>query len=368
MKVTHIIIGLNVGGAELMLKRLVESHSSTPGIEHDIVSLTDLGVIGPELAAGGIKIYCLGMTSIAAFPKAFFKLRRLLKQLKPDVVQTWMYHSDFIGGIAARAIGIKNIYWNVRNTKLSGRGFFNLIFRLFCSLLSYFVPKSIVYVSNSAKNEHISLGYSKSKSVVIFNGFDVELLSFSESSRVCLRKEWGLNDGVFLISSIGRYAEAKDHLTFIKAVKKAMVRNDDIHAVLVGKGIKDNEILLSEIAGFNERFLLLDARSDISAVLSASDLFCLHSITEGFPNVLGEAMAVGRPCITTKAGDAELILNNQSMTFDVGDVENISNKILEVSLMSLQERLYLGSVNRKRIVDNYKLSDVADRYLELYRS
>jgi glycosyltransferase involved in cell wall biosynthesis len=368
VKIVHIIIGLNVGGAELMLKRLIESHSNQINVEHTVISLTDHGVLGEQLSSQGVVVYCLGMRSITKVPIAFFKLRRLINQLKPDVVQTWMYHSDFIGGLAAKSLGINKIYWNVRNTKLSGRGFGNFIFRKSCAFFSYFIPKNIIYVSNSAKDEHVSAGYVKSKSVVINNGFDVQYFSFQKSSRDKIRNEWGVAENDFLVCSIGRYADAKDHVTFIKSLKIAMSKKNNIFAVIVGKDIPGNKYLLEEIGRFNDRFILLNSRNDIPAVLSACDLFCLHSITEGFPNVLGEAMSVGLPCITTRAGDAELILNNKKLTCDVGNSHDIAEKIVEVSEMALADLKELGEANRNRVVNNYSLSSVVDKYTGLYNS
>lgn len=368
VKIVHVIIGLNVGGAELMLKRLIESCSNQINIEHTVISLTDQGVLGKQLSSQGIAVYCLGMRSISKVPITFFKLRKLLGQLRPDVVQTWMYHSDFIGGLAAKSLGINKIYWNVRNTKLSGRGFGNFIFRKACAFFSYLVPKHVIYVSNSAKDEHISAGYAKYKSIVIYNGFDVETFSFQKSSRDKIRNEWGVPENDFLVCSIGRYADAKDHITFIKSLKIAMSKKNNILAVIVGKGIPDNKSLLEEIGGFGDRLILLNSRDDIPAVLSACDLFCLHSITEGFPNVLGEAMSVGLPCITTRAGDAELILNNKHLTCDIGNSHDIARKIVEVSEMTLADLKKLGEANRNRIVKNYSLSSVVDKYTSLYNS
>jgi len=368
VKVVHVIIGLNVGGAELMLKRLIESCREQPSIEHSVISLTDLGVLGEQLIDQGILVHCLEMKSIRKVPVAFFKLRKFIAQVRPDVVQTWMYHSDFLGGLAAKSLGIDKIYWNVRNTKLSGRGFRNLLFRRVCALFSYLVPKNIVYVSNSAKNEHVAAGYAKNKSIVINNGFDVELFSFRKSARNEKRAEWNIANNDFLVCSIGRYAEAKDHITFIRSVKKVISENPKIYGLIVGKGVVGNGVLMNEIGIHGDKFILLESQSDISGVLSACDLFCLHSITEGFPNVLGEAMSVGLPCITTRAGDAELILNNKQFTCDVGDSDDIAKKIMLVYDMTPNERMALGSANRARVVNNYSLSSVVDKYMDLYNS
>ena len=364
MKIVHIIIGLNVGGAELMLKRLVESIHA----DHEVavISLTDEGVLGKSFSKIGVDFYCLGLHSIFSAPHVFLAIRKILGDLSPDVVQTWMYHSDFIGGLAAKSLGIDNIYWNVRNTYLSGRGVANYIFRKVCALLSRFIPKKIVYVSYSARDEHGLAGYCREKSVVIGNGFDLDLFSYKADARPMYRDNWGLSDDDFVVCSIGRFDEAKDHITFVKAVKEVRKRSADVVAVMVGKGIPHNEGILREISEDKGGFILLDSRNDIPFLLSACDLFCLHSITEGFPNVLGEAMSVGLPCVSTRAGDAELILGSSEYVCDIGDYSGLAEKINYIKNLPEEDRAGIGCRNKQRVEDNYSLSSVVEKYVQLY--
>ena len=127
VRVVHIIIGLNIGGAELMLKRLIESHNTNNTIKHFVISLTNMGPVGRQLMDTGIAVYSLGITNIINVPFAFFELRSLLVKIKPDIVQTWMYHADFFGGIVAKSIGCDNILWNVRSTNIHKGGSLSLI-------------------------------------------------------------------------------------------------------------------------------------------------------------------------------------------------------------------------------------------------
>lgn len=119
MKVTHIIVGLHIGGAELMLRRLCESFNSSTSDEHRVVSLTDLGEVGALLRANGVVVDTLGMRGAWDVFGTFRKLVRVLRSSKPDVVQTWMYHSDLLGGLAARWVGVKGLIWGIRTTDVS---------------------------------------------------------------------------------------------------------------------------------------------------------------------------------------------------------------------------------------------------------
>lgn len=365
MKITHVIIGLGVGGAELMLKRLVEGLNGQEGMQHSVISLTELGIIGRQLQDAGIKVNYLGMSNALSLPKTFFRLRRELKKQQPDIVQTWMYHADFLGGLAARTLGIKNIIWGVRNTYLESSGKINFLFRKLCSILSNILPKEIVYVSNSAKEEHQKSGYTKRIGKVINNGFDINKYRFNLKSKEKVRSEIELATDDVAIFSIGRYTPAKDHATFIEAVLIASKKNPKIKGCLVGRDINLDNFLLTPSQ--KQQFVVLGQRDDVSDVLSAANIFCLHSITEGFPNVLGEAMSVGVPCITTKAGDAALILNDERFVLEIQDKQGLAEKIVFLSRIDDEERSFIGIKNRERVKEFYSLDKILNEYFLLYR-
>lgn len=364
-KILHIIIGLNVGGAELMLKRLVEGLDGKDGMQHSVISLTDLGPVGKQLQDSGISVTALGMKSAVSLPSTFYKLRRELKKQQPDIVQTWMYHADFLGGLAAKSIGINKVIWNVRNTHLSSSGKLNFIFRKSCAALSSRVPYEVVYVSYSAQTAHLKAGYTSDKGIVIGNGFDTNKYFFSEESRNKYRAELNLESDEIAVFSVGRYAPAKDHLTFIKAICEASKGNKKIKGVLVGRDIDLENFNLSDTE--KKKFLVLGEKKDIAGLLSAADVFCLHSITEGFPNVLGEAMSVGLPCITTKAGDAGLILSNKKYTVETGGFLLIARLIIELSEESISNRRVIGNNNREEILKCFSLETILNKYLALYK-
>lgn len=362
MHIVHVIIGLGVGGAELMLKRLIEGLDDHDNIDQSVISLTDLGEIGVQLRELGVTVKPLGMTGGFSFVNTFFELRREFKKQKPDIVQTWMYHADFLGGLAAKSLKIKNIIWNVRNTKIRVGGAGNYIFRRFCGLLSHVVPHSIIYVSYSAEKEHLSAGYMRKNAYVIGNGFDTKKYNYSQPFRQKYRNEIKLLKDDIAVFSVGRCVPAKDHETFIKAICIANAENPNIKGVLIGRNISLKSFNLTQEQ--ESIFFILGEIDNIYEVLSAADVFCLHSITEGFPNVLGEAMSIGLPCISTKAGDAELILGQPAYMAEPRDYRAIANKL--VALSHSDSRKLLGMQNRQRIIENYSISKILSKYKGLY--
>lgn len=367
-KVIHIIIGLNVGGAELMLKRLV-LHSQAKGeFNHEVISLTDLGVIGQQLEAQGISVYTLGMTSVLSLPVVYFRLKKLLKKIKPDVVQTWMYHADFIGGLAAKSIGIKKIIWGIRTTDVTlGASKLTVFLRSICAKLSYAVPTNIVCAAHVSRDVHISVGYDPKKMVVIPNGFELNKLQATELDRTALRKELMISDDEIVIGSVGRFNQIKNQQLFVDVAALLAKTNPKLKFMLVGRdNTADNKELMGWIESYNltDRFLLLGQRSDVPVCLKAMDIFCLHSKTEGFPNVLAEAILLGKYVLSTDVGDVTYLI---ARDFIVDPLKINFSKRVNLALSS-NEYLDKEALNLKALSfsKNYSIESCILKFEKLY--
>lgn len=372
VKVTHVIIGLNVGGAELMLKRLIESHLDRPDIEHSVISLTDMGVLGEQLTKQGVAVYCLGMASILKGPVTFFKLRKLLRTLRPDVVHTWMYHADLLGGLAAKSVGVSHVVWSIRTTYLNaGVSKVTNLIRKLCAWLSWRLPSVIVCAANASRKVHEEVGYASEKIQVIPNGFDVARLLSESKYEKNVRDELGISKDSKVVISVGRYNPDKDHKTFIKAAALVVEQYSNVKFILVGRGLEyTNAQLMAVInaTGKSDSFYLLGERTYVPAYLRVSDVFCLHSVTEGFPNVLGEAMTLGLPCITTNVGDAGYLLSNDDWVVPSANPEKLAEKIKSLLSLADVERQELGKNYAKRIREFFSMSAISQNYYNLYES
>ena len=184
-KVLHITTGLKVGGAETVLKCLIEFDIANRD-DIVVVSLTSLGVIGKILRAQGVIVHALNMSSSPlGFFTALWQLRNLIRQYQPEIVQTWMYHADLLGGLSAYLAGYKNIVWGIHHTSLSFSGSFKTVFIMkVCAVLSRWIPKKIICVADAARQAHIASGYEATRMVVIPNGFNFSQLS-SHSGAKC---------------------------------------------------------------------------------------------------------------------------------------------------------------------------------------
>ena len=365
--ILHVLPDLGIGGAELMMKRLVEAHLGDPGHQHLVVSLRSVGPVGEMLQAEGVRVEALEIRGAAGAVPTLLRLVRIIRSARPDIVQTWMYHSDLLGGLAARLAGCRRIVWGVRASDIHvGVARSTRLIRRLCARLSSSVPTRIVYVAEAARRIHEQLGYSRDKGVVIPNGF---LFPASAPDPEYFRRKLGIPTGAFLIGAAGRFNALKDFATFVRAAARCIGSHPDVRVVMAGRGLTaDNRELVGWIAetGHANRFYLLGERSDLPDVLASLDLFCLSSLQEGFPNVAGEAMAAGVPCVVTDAGDAALLVGDTGFVVPPADVPALAAALQTMIRMPSQERRERGRRACDRIVRCFSMEAIQARYEHLY--
>ncbi|KKQ66371.1 MAG: hypothetical protein US86_C0006G0051 [Candidatus Daviesbacteria bacterium GW2011_GWA2_38_24] len=373
MKIIHIITGLNVGGAEMMLYKVLQ-HSHGKEFQHEVISLTDVGLIGEKIQKLGVPVRALYMRGID-LPIVVIRLAFWLRSSNPDVVQTWMYHADLVGGLATK-LGFLHapIIWGIRQTNLHPK-LSKLRTRFVARLsafLSRWIPTKILCNSNSGRETHIRMGYDKKKMLVIPNGFDVLCFHQDKEARISVRKELGISTVALLIGYIARFDSQKDHRTFVEAARIFNTGSVDIHFVLCGRGVSwsNKELVLwIEKVNLKDNFHLLGEREDIPRITAALDVASLTSAYgEGFPNTVGEAMACGVPCVVTDAGDSAYIVGDTGFVVSSGDPVALANALRQMIEMKDGERQAFGKRARKRIEENFSIDQVVKKYIELYTS
>ena len=369
-RITHIITGLNIGGAETMLYRLLSSMDSKE-FSFEVISLTDIGLIGKKIQKLGIPVRALGMRSGVPNPISLFRLAYWLRKSSPDIIQTWMYHADFMGGLAAKLSGISApVIWGIRQTKLvpSMKRSTRFIARI-SAYLSYVIPKRIISCAKAAKSAHVALGYNEEKIVVIPNGIDLNIFKPDNSARNFVRSELGISHKTLLIGLIARFEPQKDQETFIKAAG-FFNRSPNINFILCGRDIHwQNKLLIKWIkeADIERRVHLLGNRDDIPNIVASLDIATLSSYQEGFPNVVLEAMACGVPCVVTDVGDASLIVGDTGIVVRPRNPKELAEGWEHILNMSAKQRSSLGMEARKRIQENYSIERIVEKYKDFYK-
>jgi len=333
-KIVHVITGLNNGGAEGVLTRLCLNGQD---FEHVVISLTDLGKYGPQLLEAGIKVHGLKMSPGRPSFRKLFELSKLIKNENPFLVQTWMYHADLFGGVAAKLSGVERVFWGIRHSTLDKNNskLLTRIIARVCAVLSYILPERIICCAEKAKDVHARIGYQKSKLVVIPNGYDLRKFSPDSESRERLRSEFNVPVAMPLLGMVGRFAEQKDHKNLIDAL--SLIHSAlDFRCILVGDNLNGQNSQVCEWvahAGLAGKVLLAGPRTDIPEIMNALDIHVLSSNGgEGFPNVVAEAMACGTPCVSTDVGDAKAIIGNTGTTCPVSDCQALSRSIKKLPM------------------------------------
>lgn len=369
-RVCHIIVGLNVGGAELMLNRLIEAHLPSNEYEHVVVSLTSLGAVGARLQAQGVEVQALKLRGAWDVLPKLGKLMRILQQMRPDVVQTWMYHADFLGGLAARMVGNKNVIWGIRTTDVSAGGSRATAgLRWLCARLSCWVPHTIVCAAEASRRAHVTLGYRADRMAVVPNGFDLRRLNATPTQVAALRSDCGFASDAMVVGTLGRFNADKDQLNFVRAAGLFAKKHPKAHFLMIGRGCDAaNAQLMSWItaSGCADRFVLLGERSDAPVCLAAMDMFCLSSRTEGFPNVVGEAMAMSKVCVVTDVGDATYLLGECGVVVPKEDSAALMEGMARLAGLSAAERALLGEQARARIASKFTMERTCERFEAIY--
>lgn len=371
LHVVHIISGLGQGGAETVLFRLVTAPGQ--GTRHHVVSLTDEGVFGERLRAAGVAVTALGMPAGRPGLRGLQALYRLLKDERPDAVQTWMYHADLIGGVVARLAGVRAVSWGIRNSgaNLAQGSRASRISAWLCARLSRWVPARIVACAEEASRRHQAWGYRADIMQVIPNGYDLSRWQPDASARQRLRAQWGVAPETVLIGSVARWNPLKDHANFLAAFALCQRQRSGLKAVLAGDGMTpDNAALMALIEqhGLREQVLLLGRRNDVPAVMSALDVHVLSSLAEGFPNVVAEAMASGVACVVTDVGDAARIVGADGWVVPPREApalaEAIELAVVALGTPAMQQQLE-GA--RERIARQYGLERMVRAYDAVWR-
>jgi len=367
LAVTHLITTLDLGGAETALYNLVDGRARC---RHDVLCLAGLGEYGLRLRQNGISVHALNMTRQWTDILKLPALVRLLKNRQPDALQTWMYHADLLGTAAGVLARIPHIFWNVRCSYIDWRHYAwttRWIVRLLAAVSS--VPHTIVTNSHAAIDLHRRLGYQARRWVVIPNGFDTQRFQPSASAGHGFRVRHQVAGA--LIGMVARFDPMKDFATFAQAAGILARCRPDVRFVLAGTDVNHHNpklITLLRDSGVLARCLLLGPRNDLERLYPALDLLTLTSRGEGFPNVLGEAMACGVPCVATDVGDVAHLIGNAGRVVPAGRPDAIAQAWRQMLALTPHQRTAMGMRARRRICSQFSIGSMLARYEQLYQA
>ncbi|TAJ18413.1 MAG: glycosyltransferase [Rugosibacter sp.] len=371
IRILHVITDLGLGGAEAMLHKLIAHHDRGKFI-HVVISLMDLGVIGARLQTEDMEVYTLDCKRGLPTWQAIRKLRNLARQLRPDIIQGWMYHGNLAAWLVRQfASGRPPLIWGIRQSldRLSNEKWLTRGVILANAGLSHQVD-AVVYNAHRSLEQHQALGLSGKTSLVIANGFDTNLFSPSSMARATIRAELQIPDTVLLVGLIGRFHPMKDHHGFLQAAAELVRHRDNVRFLMAGDGVDWGNPLLDKWVKqlkLAEHVYLLGCRDDITHLTAALDIAVSASArNEGFANVIGEAMSCSVPCVVTDVGDSAWIVGDTGVVVPPGNPPKLAEALEALLGLSADERQRMGMASRARAVAEFSIKQTTDRFEAQY--
>ena len=318
-----------------------------------------------------IKITQIGL------PRGNIKIRKLLhlyqilKKKKDYVIQTWLYHADFLGGVCAKLAGNKKIIWNIRTSEIFVSGLkLSTLFVIFLNaLFSYFVPKKIIICSKNSISKHLRVGYKKNFEI-IHNGYDLKLYPYGKK-KTLKKKDFKLTNKDFVIGNVARFHPVKNHKYLLKIFNEIKIKKKIPKLILVGSKIdNNNKILIKMIKEMKleKKVILLGKREDVIKIYPIFDVFILSSTSEGFPNSLSEAMINKNVVFSTNVGEVNHILPNSGNIIPLNNYIESAKKINNYFNRKNKNQIQKDKTkNKERITKFFSLNKMTKKYLKLWK-
>lgn len=363
-EILHLIPSLEVGGAEAMLYKLLVS-SAFKNCNHTVVTMKAEGYFYDLLIDHGVKIYSLKMKKHNLI-FSVFKYIKIVRKIKPSVLQAWMYHANLMATLLnifyykTRVVhNIRTDLNNVKKLKFSKK----ILIKL--NAVSSYFASDVIYNSIVSQKHHENFGFHASKSAYIPNGFDHNDFYPSKDIYCRAREKLGLSKNVMLVGMFARFHRDKNHKAFLR-VASNLINNvtHEVYFVLAGKACdENNKELMRLIQKFNlvDKVLLLGEIKS-HRYLAALNVYLSTSNREGFPNVIGESMFCGVPCVVTNVGDCKKIVSKFGHVCDVNDIQALASACLSAMNMSKTTREHMIQYAREK----YSLEKVVAQYEMLY--
>ncbi len=377
MKILHIINSLKKGGAEGNLYRLCKFQKKkyNKKISITIVTLIDNGFFEPKLRKMGIKIFSLKIKKgerILNLFKKIILLRKYILNQNPNIIQSWMYHSNFFTFFISKKFN-ERIYWNIRHSELNFTisKKTTIIISLICGLFSRIIPKKIIYCSERSVEFHQrKYFYSKKKTALIYNGYDNKNYSSSKRIRENFRKKHKIQLNQVVLGYAGRYAKQKNIPSLLSAFSKVNKKYKNIYLFMAGKNINQHNKELSKIIknlDIEKKVILLNEQKNLLKFYNGIDLLILPSLSESFPNVVPESMLCSTPVLSSDAGCSKKIINNFGFVMNKNSVNSIVNNLNRIINLQIHNKSYWRDLKKKtrlQIFNNFSIAKMSKEYLQ----
>ena len=371
MKILHVITGLENGGAEAVLFRLCTTDKRN---SHRVVSLMGDGKYGQLLLDANVDVECLNLQRGRLSLKGTRRLYRIIKGSSCDILQTWMPHADFLGGVIGKFARTPNVIWTVHHsnydstlTKVGTRFLVRVL-----SYLSPLVPSLVISCSRVALESRLSEGYRPRQALVIPNGYDDQFFTPDRRDQRAYWKGLELGRETLVVGMVARFDAQKDHKGLLSAIAQLPHDVPDFSLLLVGPGMSAENAMLNawiEEAGLTNRVFLLGESVDVPGIMANLDLHVLASAYgEAFPNAVAESMAAGTASIVTDVGDSADIVGETGWVVPPRNPTALAAMLDSVLRLGRKHLRAKGWTARERVQTHFSLEKMLNNYGSAYTS
>ncbi len=359
LSVIHVITGLGLGGAENALTTLLTRTSLGHTAVH-VVSLISGGANAQRLRDARIQTTELDMRPGWPDPRGVWRLARLIRNLRPTIVQSWMYHADLMTLAAISVLPRRDrprLVWGVRCSDMDVSCYGPALrwTIALCARLSR-RPDALIINSHAGRKAHEAIGYRPRHVEVIPNGIDLERYRPDSVMRATVRREFGLADDSVIIAHVARRDAMKDHANLLAVLERLPA----VTALAIGSG--------TDTLPDRPNLKRLGTRTDVPRLLTACDIIVSTSaFGEGFSNALAEGMATGLVPIATDVGDSRLIVGDVGYVVPPRHPHAIIDAVNRLISVPAEECTRRKNQARARIETNFTLSKAAAAYMSLYQ-
>ncbi len=369
IKVAHISTGLETGGAEVQLQRLLAAFNKNK-FEMMLIGLDRDTYLADRIRELGIPVHTLDLKKN---PRAIVKAYQLLKAFNPDVIHGTLYEGGVVGTVFRRFLAKKPpVIWtihdgleNYRKEPLRKQ----IQLRLW-GLMSG-LPECLMYVSHLSCEQHLAWGFNNKKALVIPNGVDTQRFQPNPAAGKTIRKSLNIPQDAFVIGITARFHPVKNHAGFINSAAILAKSHPGTHFIMVGTNIDGNNQALVDLIkshGLQDNIHMLGNREDIPDIVNAYDVAALTSFGEAFPLTLGEAMAVGVPCVATDVGDNDYIIKDTGRVVPADDDMAMANAWKDMLEMDKNQFKQLGEAALQRVLSKLAFSQQVQQHEGLYET
>jgi glycosyltransferase involved in cell wall biosynthesis len=326
------------------------------GLPQHVVSLSPGGPNRAALERLGVPVHEVAPSGLIGPASSVLRLARLIRRLRPAMVQGWLYHGDLFAAAAHRLAGghrTTRLAWGLRNSDIDDARYGRLL--AIGRLLSGW-PDLVVANSEAGADFHRRRGYRPRRSAVIPNGIDASRFRPDPAARAALRSALSIPEDAIVAVHAARLDPMKDHATLLAAA----ARTPAIRILLVGSGTETLTLPANATA--------LGRRDDLERIYAAGDIVVSASaFGEGFSNAVAEGMAAGLVPVATRVGDAQAILGSLGRLVPPRDPAALAAALASLAVLSEADRLGTGVLGRQRIEAQFSVERMAERFVEAWR-